>query len=113
MHGSLAIAKGVVYVGRCARNAWVQTYDLDGHRLLGGFTFCDDTVGRSSASGLAVDEDHRVWVADAVAGRVRAFTLFGLPVVDVADAVAGPDAHPPMLAAGGRSRYSDLQLVTS
>lgn len=91
MHGSLALHRGVVYVGRCAKTAWVATYDLDGHRLEGGFAFRDAVSGRSSAAGLAVDADRRVWVADAAAGRVRAFTLFGRALVDVADPDEGED----------------------
>jgi len=34
---------------------------------------------------LAVDDDHRLWVADQPAGRVRAFTLFGVEVAAVGD----------------------------
>lgn len=83
MHGSLALAQGVVYVGRCARSAILRTFDLDGHPLEGGFEFVDEEHGRSTAAGLAVDTDHRVWVADSAAGKVRAFTLFGRPIVSV------------------------------
>lgn len=71
-------------MGRCARQAWVATYDLDGHRLEGGFAF-EGEEGPASAAGLAVDGDHRVWVADGLGGRVRAFTLFGRPIADVVD----------------------------
>lgn len=88
MHSSLALARGVVYVGRCAKTAWISTFDVDGQRLEGGFDFRDEDAGRSSTCGLAVDEDHRVWVADSAGGRVRAFTLFGRPLVDVSDGAA-------------------------
>lgn len=85
MHGSLALHQGVLYVGRHAKTAWVATYDLDGHALQTSFAFRDEHVGRSSVGGLDVDADHRVWVADTSAGRVRAFTLFGQQVVDIGD----------------------------
>lgn len=94
MHGSLALNRGIVYVGRCAKTAWVATYDLDGHRLEGGFGFRDEATGRSSAAGLAVDDDHRVWVADAAGKRVRAFTLFGRALVDVVDEEADEEGAP-------------------
>ncbi len=99
MHGSLALARGVVYVGRCAQRAWVVPYDLDGHPLEGGLSFCDEVGGRSSAAGLAVDDDHRIWVADSEAGRLRSFTLFGRPLADVGDSDHG---------AGGQSRRKEL-----
>lgn len=85
MQGSLAHRNGVLYVGRYAKTAWVAAYDLDGRSLKSSFAFRDEAAGRSTASGLAVDADHRVWVADEAAGRVRAFTLFGAEVVSVAD----------------------------
>lgn len=125
MHGSLALHQGVLYVGRCAKTARVAAYDLDGHRLESGFTFRDEDAGRSMAAGLAVDEDHRVWVADAGAGRVRAFTLFGKAVVDVGEgsgdergqlgrpvdvAVSGTDDELVIaVASAGRRRHA-LQL---
>ena len=85
MHGSLALHRGVLYVGRHAKTAWVATYDLDGHALQTSFAFRDEHLGRSAVGGLDVDADHRVWVADTSAGRVRAFTLFGRQVVDIGD----------------------------
>jgi len=85
MHGSLALHQGVLYVGRYAKTAWVATYDLDGHALETSFAFRDEKLGRSAVGGLDVDTDHRVWVADTSAGRVRAFTLFGQQVVDIGD----------------------------
>lgn len=85
MHGSLSLHDGVLYVGRHAKTAWVATYDLDGRALDAGFSFRDEMTGRSAASGLDVDADHRVWIADSAARRVRAFTLFGRPVADVGD----------------------------
>jgi sugar lactone lactonase YvrE len=128
VHGSLALTKGIVYVGRCAKTAWVATFDVDGQRLEGGFEFRDDEAGRSSVSGLAVDEDHRVWVADGAGGRVRAFTLFGRPLVDVVDegaasrdaqgtlgqpadvAVRGCDDDLEVIVASGGARRHALQV---
>jgi hypothetical protein len=40
--------------------------------------FRDEVAGRSAASGLAVDQDHALWIADTPAGRVRRFSVFGL-----------------------------------
>lgn len=80
MHGSVCIRNGIVYVGNHARTATVRTFDLDGHRLESGFSFGAAAHGAlgASATGLTVDDDHRVWVADPVGGCVRAFSLFGV-----------------------------------
>lgn len=83
----MAIHKGSLFVGRYEKTAHVAVFDLDGRRLAGGFSFCDEAVGRSSASGLSVDEDRRIWVADEPAGRVRTFTLFGAEVGGVLGSV--------------------------
>ncbi|MCP3914257.1 MAG: hypothetical protein GY711_01740 [bacterium] len=83
MHGSLCFKNGVLYVGRYAKTAEVAAFDLDGNRLETDFRFRDEEAGRSAAAGIAVDDDHRIWVADTPAGRVRAFTLFGQEVVSI------------------------------
>lgn len=77
MPGSLALANGLLYVGCEEKTARVRVFDLDGHVVEQGFTFRDERLGRSVAAGIAVDEDHRLWVADTPASRVRCFTLFG------------------------------------
>ncbi len=83
MHGSVCVKNGVVYVGRHAKTASVRSYDLDGHPLETSFAFRDPEAGRSAASGLAVDDDHRIWVADHPARRLRGFTLFGQEVAAI------------------------------
>lgn len=85
MHGSLAFRAGVLYVGRHAKTAWVRAYDLDGRALGTSFSFRDADSGRSSVAGLAVDLDHRLWIADGAARRVRVFTLFGREVACAGD----------------------------
>ncbi len=85
MQGSLALHKGSVFVGRYEKTAHVTVHSLDGHPLAGGFSFRDEAVGRSSVSGLSVDDDRRIWVADAPAARVRTFTLFGAEVGEFCD----------------------------
>lgn len=91
MQGSLALARGVLFVGHHAHRAHVRTFDLDGRRLEAGFSFAGPDGSRASAAGLAVDEDHRVWVADALGRRLLAFTLFGREVarVEASAGVAG------------------------
>jgi len=128
MHGAIAHAHGVLYVGRSAKTATVEAFDADGRPLAARFRFRDATVGRSSVAGLDVDADHRVWVADEAAGKLRAFTLFGQPVaelggtpedqLDVRGALGAPvavrargsdDALVLLIASAGRRRYA-LQL---
>ena len=77
MSGSLTLHRGTLYVGRHGKTARVVAYDLDGHALGEGFRFRDERLGRSEASGLAVDDDRGVWVADTPSQRVRRFSVFG------------------------------------
>ncbi len=128
MNGAIAYAHGVLYVGRSAKTATVEAFDEGGRPLAARFTFRDADVGRSSVAGLDVDADHRIWVADEAAGKLRAFTLFGLPVatlggtaedlLDVRGALGAPVAVRArgsderlvlLIASGGRRRYA-LQL---
>jgi len=83
MYGSLALHQGVVWVGREARTASVRPYDLDGRPLGAGFRYRDERSERSSAAGLSVDDDFRVWAADTPADRVRAFNAFGREVASL------------------------------
>jgi len=78
--GSLCLAGGVLYVGRHAKTAHVQLFDMNGRELPGGFSFRDPERARSEASDLVVDDDRRIWVADTPAHRVRAFNLFGVEI---------------------------------
>ena len=128
MNGAIAYAHGVLYVGRSAKTATVEAFDEGGRPLAARFTFRDADVGRSSVAGLDVDADHRVWVADEAAGKLRAFTLFGRSVatlggtaedlLDVRGALGAPVAVRArgsderlvlLIASGGRRRYA-LQL---
>ncbi|QDU67737.1 hypothetical protein [Engelhardtia mirabilis] len=77
MHASLALRDGVLYVLRYERTAHVGLYDLDGRELEGGFSWRDQERSQTAATGIAVDRDRRLWVADPGAGAVRGFTVFG------------------------------------
>jgi len=94
MHGSLALFEGVLYVGSETRAAEVRAFDLDGHELARVARFTGEDDGAAAASGIAVDQDHRLWVADAVGERLLAFSLFGRRLADVDETA---------LAARGRS----------
>lgn len=118
MHGSLALFEGVLYVGSEAKTAEVRAFDLDGRELALVAQFrgepSPDPQGASdadthasihaaagasvtraaAASGIAVDPDHRLWVADAVGERLLVFSLFGKRLAGVDETA---------LAARGRS----------
>ena len=49
MQGSLALHRGVLYVGRHEKTAHVSTWDLDGTSRGAGFSFRDPALGRASA----------------------------------------------------------------
>ncbi|TDJ67269.1 MAG: hypothetical protein E2O39_15035 [Planctomycetota bacterium] len=128
MQGRLCLHGGVLYVGRHVKTAEVRSFDMDGHPLETRFTFRDEAVGRSEVSGLSVDEDHRIWVADAPCRRVRAFSLFGREVSTLGGSEAeaedqtgrigaptgvlafGADADLELLVASGGVRRHALQF---
>lgn len=94
MHGSLALFEGVLYVGSEARAAEVRAFDLDGRELALVARFEGEDGRAAAASGIAVDQDHRLWIADAVGERLLAFSLFGKRLADIDETA---------LAARGRS----------
>lgn len=77
MSGRLALARGVLWIGRHSGTVHLRPYDLDGRALSPGFAFRDVDSGASSVAGLAVDADRGLWLADGRAQRVRRFSLFG------------------------------------
>lgn len=78
MRGSLCLKSGVLYVGQAAMTAHVRAFDLDGRELDAGFSFRAPDGGRATVDGLAIDDDHRLWVADSASASLRCFTLFGV-----------------------------------
>ena len=118
MQGSLCLKNGVLYVGRSAKTASVASYDLDGHPLQTRFTFRDAHAGISSVSGLDVDDDHRIWVADGASGRLRGFTLFGREIAlvgaetDSSEDLSGSIGLPVDVAVGGSDDTLEI-LVAS
>lgn len=97
MQGSLALASGTLYVGMHAKTARVRAFDLGGRELAPAFSFKDPMVGRSAVSGLAVDEDHAILVADTPADRVRRFTVFGREIGGIGVSMGAGDAPGPVL----------------
>jgi hypothetical protein len=85
MHGSLCLKNGILYVGRHASTAHVQPYDLDGHRIGDGFSFRGEDGRSAAVTGIDIDDDHRLWIADGAGERLRTFSLFGreLPAIEV------------------------------
>jgi hypothetical protein len=62
----------------CAeRTGHVLPFDLAGQRLEGGFHVPPSSAGACRISGLFVDDDRRVWLADKNQRAVRGFNLFG------------------------------------
>jgi hypothetical protein len=77
MQGALCLSNGVLYVARHELTAHVRAYDLDGRPLGQGFSFRGPGREPATASGLDIDADHTLWIADRVSQRVRSFSLFG------------------------------------
>ncbi len=99
MHGSLALSNGVLYVGTEARTAEVRAFDLDGRELALVARFRGEDGAAASASGIAVDDDHRLWVADEVGERLLAFNLFGKQLAGVDETALAHRGRPGELGA--------------
>ena len=85
MHGSLALENGVVWLARYGDRPNVTAYDLDGHRLGPGFDLGKLEDGAPSVTGIDVDGEHGLWLADERQGRVRGFNVFGVEGASVGD----------------------------
>src|SRR5262249_31334933 len=94
MQSSLALSRGVLFVGTHAKTARVLSFDVVGRALGTSFAFRDARVGRSAAAGLALDAAHRLWVGATPADRVRIFTLFGKEVGSLGGALADHGERP-------------------
>src|SRR5262245_4741650 len=108
MHGSLALARGLLLVGEQAKTARVRVFDLGGRALDLGFSFRDPLAGRSAVGGLAVDGDSTILVADTPADRVRRFSFFGREVGGIGAALQGAPAEP--LLPGLVTRPVDVEV---
>ena len=76
--GGLFLHEGVLFVAGYDQPGSILAYDLDGRRLDSGFVLgALDGGPAPSLSGLAVDADRKLWVADAGSGLVRCVNLFG------------------------------------
>ena len=97
MQGSLALSRGVLLVGDQVKTARVRAFDLGGRELDLAFSFRDPRAGRSAVSGLAVDEDRTILVADTPADRVRRFSFFGREAGGIGGVAADGPQHDPIL----------------
>ncbi len=114
MHGSLSLRSGVLYVGRHADTAHVRAYDLDGRVLTQGFSFRSREDGSGArVSGLDVDRDRTIWVADSAAAMVRAFSVFGREVASFTHLRGAPhnDTRQGEDRRGDLAQISDIALV--
>ncbi len=83
MHGSVSLHDGVLWVGRHEKTAHVAAFDLDGRPLGRRFSFRNSELDRAAVSGLVVDQDHRIWVADTPSGKLLGFNLFGRQLASI------------------------------
>jgi hypothetical protein len=77
---SLALRHGVLWIARSVKVTRLAPFDVNGRRLGPGFTMHGIDRAGTEVRGIAVDEDHRVWAADAASGSLRAFTAFGAEI---------------------------------
>lgn len=90
MSGALALRAGVVWVARERRAGHVRAYDLDGRPVSGELVVPPLEATRTHITGLAVDADRRLLVADRAAGSVRIYSAFG---VEQPQGFAGSGVH--------------------
>jgi len=109
---SLALHRSLLFVGTAAKTARVQVFDLDGHARMEGFRFRDARAGRSTASGIAVDEDRRIWVSDTPASRLRRFLIVGREDGGLGLELGAPLEFEPWLDARGVVRAPLAVAVT-
>jgi len=69
----------------------VTAYDLDGRPLCRSFALRGEKGSNPSIRAIAVDEDRRIWAADAASGCVRVYSVTGAQVGLVAG-VGDPEA---------------------
>lgn len=85
----LGLRHGVLWVARSVKTTRAVPYDVNGRRLGAGFA----VVG-AEVRGIAVDQDRRVWAADAASGALRAFTAFGAEIAGMRS-LEDPEADRP------------------
>ena len=122
MTGGLALAAGALYVGTAETTAHVHAFDFDGHLLTPGFSFRGEREEAAGVSGLCVDGDRRMWIADGLGACLWGFSVFGKRLVHVpgdgedrsgclgrpvAVASLGEDTEQELVVAGrGRRRHA-------
>jgi len=122
MNGGLALAAGALYVGTAETTAHVHAFDFDGHPLRPGFSFRGEHDEAAAVSGLCVDDDRRLWIADGTGACLWGFSVFGKSLArvpgeaedrtgclgrPVAVAFRGKDTEQELVVAGrGRRRHA-------
>lgn len=126
MNGGLALTAGALYVGTSETTAHINAFDYDGTPLRPGFSFRGEREEAAGISGLCVDGDRRLWVADRTGWCLWGFSVFGKRVVrvpgegedrtgclgrPVAVASLGEDTEQELVVAGRGRRRHALHLL--
>jgi len=122
MTGGLALTAGALYVGTAEKTAHIHAFDFDGHPLAPGFSFRGEHEAAADVSGLCVDGDRRLWIADGAGACLWGFSVFGKRLArvpgdgedrtgclgrPVAVASLGEDTEQELVVAGrGRRRHA-------
>ena len=83
MSGGLALGAGALYVGTSEKTAHIHSYDLDGRPLAAAFSFRGRDGAAARVSGLCVDSDRRLWIADSAGACLWGFSVFGRELVHI------------------------------
>ncbi len=83
MPTSLALRHGVLWIARSVKLTRLVPFDVNGRRLGPGFTMHGIGGVGTEVRAITVDEDRRVWAADAVSGSLRALTAFGAEIAGI------------------------------
>jgi hypothetical protein len=114
---SFALGQGVLWIARSVTVGRLVPFDVNGRRLGPGFSFRGIDEGPTQLGGLAIDDDRRLWVADAASGALRAFTAFGTEVATVRSAerpeLDRPSAFGDPAGIAARGVESEARLLVS
>jgi hypothetical protein len=106
-----------LWIAHGVSSTHLAPFDLDCKRIGPGFRLRGSDGGGTDVRGIAIDADHRVWVADAASGSLRAFTMGGAQIGEILSsgdpASDSPAAYGDPAGIAAQGVESDARLLLS